>query len=316
MARYVEILFRFKIRFVILLAILPALVGAVTILLFPSYTASAQLWVDNPSYFGGATPSGWSQYLTPAQNESDSLSQLLSTRAFGREFNRRLADSIPDPAERSRAAAGARVSIYAAGTYMMVVAAACERPSLCIILVNTAIQVLRDQQIDTEKAQARAGMTYITAQLQQTKANLTTSEDALRKYLATHPGAKIEPDPSAIADLELSRLAAEVQQRRSRVIELQDQLSRDNAVVSAPAALFPSAPRVVDPPLVSGGRLGDRTSLRKAAMTGGATLGLGLGYLLLLGWLDKTLRDPRDIEHRFKVPVVTTIPELQPSERF
>src|ERR1700730_10610934 len=99
MARYIEILFRFKFRFLVLLALLPTAVGAVTIAMFPSYKANAQLWVDHPRYFGGATPSGWSQYLTPAQNEADSLTQLLSTGAFGRELSNRLVESIPDPSE-------------------------------------------------------------------------------------------------------------------------------------------------------------------------------------------------------------------------
>ncbi|HEY4025936.1 MAG TPA: hypothetical protein VGO86_05850, partial [Candidatus Dormibacteraeota bacterium] len=86
---------------------------------------------------------------------------------------------------------------------------------------------------------------------------------------------------------------------------------------SATTALIQAGPRMVDPPVIQkGGLTGDGSGLRKAALTAGAVLALGAGYLFLLGWLDKTLRDPRDIERRFKLPVVTTIPELQPSERF
>ena len=52
MAKYVEIVFRFKLRFLFLLLILPTAVAAVAVLLFPSYKATAQLWIDEPGYFG------------------------------------------------------------------------------------------------------------------------------------------------------------------------------------------------------------------------------------------------------------------------
>lgn len=316
MARYLELLFRFKVRFAVLLLVLPAMVGAATIVMFPSYKASALMWVDNPSYFGGSTPTGWSQYLTPAQNEADSLTQLLSTGAFGRELYQRLANDIPDPNERQRVVNASKINVFSTGSHLMAVSASCTKPSQCVLLVNTAIGVLRDQQLASEKAQAQAGVTYISAQLAQEKANLTTAEDALGRYIATHPGAKVATDPAAIADAELSRLATNVQNERSAVDALQGQLERDNSILSASTAIIEAGPRVVDPAAVTGGRLGDGTSLKKAALTGGATLALGLVYLLLLSWLDKTLRDPREIEHRFKVRVVATIPELSPAERF
>src|SRR5437867_967867 len=117
MVKYVEILFRFKFRFAFLLVLLPAVVGGITVLLFPSYRASAQLWVDDPDYFGGATPTGWSQYMTAAQNEQDSLLQLLSTRSFNEDLYRRLATDIPDPATRAAAVGGSKLTIFATGTH-------------------------------------------------------------------------------------------------------------------------------------------------------------------------------------------------------
>src|SRR3981081_1734478 len=115
MVKYIEILFRFKFRFafLLLLVLLPAGVGGTPVLLFPSYRATAQLWVDDPAYFGGATPTGWSQYLTAAQNEQDSLIQLLSTRSFTEDLYRRVATDIPDPATRGTAVGGAKLTIAA-----------------------------------------------------------------------------------------------------------------------------------------------------------------------------------------------------------
>jgi capsular polysaccharide biosynthesis protein len=319
MVKYIEILFRFKFRFAFLLLLLPAVVGGITVLLFPSYRASAQLWVDDPSYFGGSTPAGWSQYLTSAQNEQDSLIQLLSTRSFNEDLYRRLATDIPNPTERSAAVNGSKLTIAAAGTHLISVTATCVKQPDCIALVNRSVEALRDEQIQMEKDNAAAGVTFLTSQMQQAKTSQTGAEDALRKYIASHPGIKVDSntDPNTINDPELSRLATEVQAKRSAVNNLQDQINRNSNIASASTALIQAGPRMVDPPLIQkGGLTGDGSGLRKAALTGGAVLALGAVYLFLLGWLDKTLRDPHDIERRFKLPVVTTIPELQPSERF
>src|SRR5229473_709195 len=103
MAKYVELLFRFRIRFAALLLLLPMGIGAATVVLFPTYRATADLWVDNPNYFGASfSPIGWNQYLTPAQNQADTLSQLLGTDAFATGLADRLNASgfVTDPVER------------------------------------------------------------------------------------------------------------------------------------------------------------------------------------------------------------------------
>jgi hypothetical protein len=83
MAKYIEILFRHRLRFLILLVVLPAEVAVASIFIFPHVTAASSIWVDTPSYFGiSPAATGWNQYLTPAQNTADSLNQFRSTGAF------------------------------------------------------------------------------------------------------------------------------------------------------------------------------------------------------------------------------------------
>jgi hypothetical protein len=201
----------------------------------------------------------------------------------------------------------------------MLMSASCDSPRICILVVTKTVSVLRAEQVAMEKTNAKSGVSFLTTLLQQAQNDYSLAQDALRRYIATHPGAKVDAttSPDTISDPELARLAVSVQQTRGRVNDIQSQIDKDNSIVSASTAVFESDPHVVDQPAVAqGGRLGDRSSLKKAGIAAGGTLVVGLGYLLLLGWVDKALRNPRDIEHRFKVPVVTTIPELQPSERF
>jgi uncharacterized protein involved in exopolysaccharide biosynthesis len=317
MIKYLEILFRFRIRFALMLVLLPAIAGAVTILLFPTYRASAQLWVDSPSYFGsGSTPSGWSIYLTPAQNEADSLNQLLYTRAFGNSLYDGLAPAVPDPLDRERALASSKLTISSLGTHLVVVSAICDRPPTCVAIVNTALDVLKRQQVQFEKDQAKAGIDFVGGQLKDSQASLATAEEALQKYLSEHPTVKVD----SVADNngpELSRLLSTVQQLRTKVSDLQNSLSRDQYVMSVATSVIQSGPRVVDQPQVSGtGLTGDGSSKKKAAIAAGCCLAVGLAYLFVLAWVDKTARNPRELEKRLEVPVVTTIPRLSSVERF
>jgi uncharacterized protein involved in exopolysaccharide biosynthesis len=316
MVKYLEILFRFRGRFAILLVLLPALAGIGTILLFPSYKATAQIWVDSPSYFGsGATPSGWNQYLTPAQNEADSLNQLLQTRAFDSALYDGLAPAVANPVDRQRALASGKLTITALGTHLVVVSAVCDRPPICVAIVNTTIDVLKSLQIQFEKDQATAGIAFVSGQLKDAEASLAAAETALQTYLVDHPTIKVDPIPDNNGP-ELARLLATRDQLRAKVTDLQTSLDRDQYVSSVSTSVIESGPRVVDPPQVVGtGLTGDGSSKRTAVIAAGCCLAVGLAYLFVLAWVDKTARDPREVEKRLQISVVTTIPRLSPAER-
>ena len=97
------VLFRQWVRFALLLVGLPAGAAAASIFIFPSYQASARIWVDTPSYFGSVSSAqGWNQYLTPSQNEADSLTQMVATDAFVSTVGRQLvADGAVSQADRA-----------------------------------------------------------------------------------------------------------------------------------------------------------------------------------------------------------------------
>jgi uncharacterized protein involved in exopolysaccharide biosynthesis len=316
MVKYLELLFRFRVRFAILLILLPAVAGIGTILLFPSYKATAQIWVDSPSYFGsGATPSGWNQYLTPAQNEADSLNQLLATRAFDSALYAGSASALPDPADRMRALTSSKLTIVSLGTHLVVVSAVCDHPPTCVAIVNTAMDVLKQLQIQFEKDQATAGMAFVSGQLKDAQSSLSTAEAALQTYLTEHPGTKVDPVTDNNPP-ELARLLTPALQLRAKVADLQSSLDRDQYISSVSTSVIESGPRVVDAPQVVGtGLTGDGTSKRTAVIVAGCCLAVGLGYLFILAWVDKTARDPRELEKRLEVAVVATIPRLSAAER-
>lgn len=315
MNRYIEIFFRFWVRFTILLLIAPVAAGVATIVLFPTYRAYARLWVDNTNYFGTA-PAGWSQYLTPAQNEADSLNQLMATRAFGHDLDTQLANDIPNAATRDRAIAAANLQLAPVGTHLVLLSAVCDTPSMCVSVVNASVAVLRAEQVQLEQDQAKEGIDFLKVQLTDaTKAEQDT-EGVLQQYVQDHPQLKVDTNNAAANGLDASRLVTDVQQARDRVANLETQLSHDEYVLSASTTVYQAGPRVIDPPAVTrGGLIGDGASLKKAGVAAGAIFAVGLAYLLLIGWFDKTARDSRELERRLNVRVVAAIPQLSSVER-
>lgn len=319
MAKYVDLLFRFRIRFALLLVVLPAIIGAATIFFFPTYKASAALWVPSTSIYGvGFTPIGWNRYLTPASNESDTLNQLLGTRAFAAGLNDRLIASgvVPDKTERDQVVwtVVARLKITASGSQLLNISMTCDRAAVCTQVLIEAIDLFNQQQRALQESQSKGAADFLRSQLKDAQASLKVAEDALQTYLAAHPGLKADA-ASASTNSELARLMGDVDQYKASANDIQYNLLTATSASSASTRLFETGPTVIDSPHISrGGLLGDGTSLKRAGMYAGACVAIGLIYLFALGWVDKTTRDVKELERRLKVHVVATIPILSPGK--
>jgi len=315
MAKYVELLFRFRIRFAALLILLPLAIGAATVFFFPTYKATADLWVDNPNYFGTSfIPIGWNQYLTPAQNQSDTLNQLLSTDAFASGLGDRLASSggITDQVElrQTVGTVSTRLKVTATGSHLLTLAVTCDRAPVCTQVLVATIDLFREQQSKLQQAQADVGISFLSGQLKEARAALKSSEDALQRYLAEHPGVKTDP-ASAATNPELTGLMTDVSQKRATAADIQGNLDTVQRLSSTSARLLEIGPRVIDAPHISkGGLIGDGSSLKRAGLGALVCFAIGLAYLFVMSWMDKTTRDLKELERRLKVPVVATIPVL------
>lgn len=319
MSRYVESLFRFRIRFALLLLVIPVAAAAASVAFFPSYKASAALWVDYPTYFGSRfTPVGWNQYLTPAQNESDAFTQLISTSSFVGTLGDRLSASgaVTDPSEE-RTVLGyiyTTLKVNAIGSHLMTISVSCDRKPVCIAVLNETITLFREQESKLEQDQADVGIAFLSGQLATAQASEKSSEDALSKYLAENPTLKADA-VTAASYPELARLMADVQQQRANVADLQNQLSQAEYLNSGSARLTEVGPLVMDAPHISnGGLLGDGTSLKRAMVVAAAAVALGGAYLILVTWLDKTARDTKELERRLNVRVIAAIDKMRQLE--
>lgn len=312
MFKYLEVLFKHWMRFALLCLGLPLVAGVAALFLFQGKDGSAQLWVDNPSYIGNvSTAVGWNQYLTPSQNAVDSLDQLAQTQAFYSDLGQTLMDSgsVHSAAERDQVLSETQSSltVMSAGSHLVIIRVECRAAAVCVEVLNTVISLHRDWLIRTEKQQADVASQFYNGQLTAANTKLQTATDALTAYLAQHPTSQSlvrAPDPM------LDRLEANVSQAQSDVNAIQDKLTSIQFSNDAAAEIDQTALRVVDPPSTSGGRFTSVT--KKMAIVFAAASGLpGIAYLIFLGWIDRTTRNPKEIEGRIGVRVVTTIGSLK-----
>jgi capsular polysaccharide biosynthesis protein len=311
MAKYVEILFRHRLRFLILLVVLPAELAMACIFLFPHQTASASLWVDTPAYITiSQAATGWNSYLTPAQNVVDQVDQLRSTDSFFRTLRSNLdaSNTFESISERDSVLTTVATDtlITATGSHLVVLTYTCPHQPICTNVLTATIQIYHQWLVDLETAQAAVAIDFYTGQVADAQTKLESDENALTDYVNTHPSVKAT---DATLNPEFGQLISTVDGDKSTAAALQQKLNDTKLNKAAIEQLDTTVFKVVDPARTIGGRL---NNLPKKQMTiaGIASLALAAAVLLIMVWSDRSTRDVKDIESRVRIPVVVTIPDL------
>jgi hypothetical protein len=312
MIKYVEILFRNRLRFLILLLILPAELSVGAALLYPHNTAVSSLWVDTPTYFSvSPAATGWSQYLTPAQNTVDAIDQMVKTDAFYKTLNTQLFDehTFKNAGERdaTMSSLSTDLRIATAGSHLVTLSHTCVRTAICISVLNATVGIYRTWFAGQQRAQANVAIDFYTRQLTDEQAKLAAAQKALTAYAAANPNLKPADAPTIP---EFDQLVRNVDQERTSVAALQQKVNNIQFTDLAVAQIDNSVLSVIDPPRATGG--GELSSLPKKqiAIVWIACLALAAAALVLMAWIDRNARDPKELERRLKVPVVVTIPDL------
>lgn len=311
MAKYVEILFRHRLRFLILLVLLPAELAAACIALFPHQTAVSSLWVDTPAYISiSPAASGWDQYLTPAQNTVDALNQLRSTNAFVISLQSSLdaSNTFENTSERDSVLSTVLTDmlVTASGSHLVVINYTCPRAPICTNVVTSTEQIYHQWLVDQETAQAKVAIDFYNGQLADAQAKLRSDENALAAYLAAHPNARASDAPLIP---QLDQLLRSVDGDTLAVSSLQQQLDDTKLTNAAVGQLDSTVLKVVDPPRIVGGRLSSLPK-KQMAIAAIASLVLAGAMLVVMAWSDRSAREPKDVESRLQIPVVATIHDL------
>jgi hypothetical protein len=311
LAKYVDILFRHRLRFFILFIALPLELAAACVVLFPHETAVSSLWVDTPAYFSiSPAATGWNQYLTPAQNTLDALEQLRSTAAFAHTLGVDLdaMGTFRDRAERDSVlgSLGTDLHLTVTGSHLVVLTYTCPRGPICIAVLTTTVQIYRNWLADQQTAQAQVAIDFYTGQLADAQNKLQTDEIALNQYAAAHPTLKPADAPLIP---EYDQLIRNVDQDRIEVAALQQKLDGIKLTDAAAAEIDNTVLKTVDPARIVGGQL-SALPRKQMAIAGLGGLAVAVIVLVLMAWLDRTIREPRELEKHLRIPVVATISDL------
>jgi hypothetical protein len=311
MAKYIEILFRHRLRFLILLVVLPAELAVASVVMFPHVTAESSLWVDTPSYFGiSPAATGWNQYLTPAQNTADSLNQLRSTGAFLKILGEDLdaGQTFNDAGERSAVLGTVTTDLRVAptGSHLVILTYVCPRRPICVNVLASTTQIYRDWLAVKQQEQAKVAIDFYTGQLAQAQDALQADQAALNKYLAANPGLK--PADAALIP-EFDQLVRNLDQDRLEVTALKQKLDGLKLTNAAAAEIVSTVFNVVDQPHVVGGTLSSLPR-KQIAIADIACLAIALAVLIGMAWTDRNVWDAKELQKRLRIPVVATVPDL------
>lgn len=312
MARYAEVLFQHKRRFLALLFI-PLLAAAAVGYEMLSFRASAVLEVQDPSSFGANfVPVGWSPGSTPAENLSDAVTAAVATSSFSAA----LTDSLdsrsdiagPDQVPAIVSSVVANLKLTVNGPHLLTLSWSCHSHNLCVRVLDATVNVLESQLVTAEQARGASISSFWSVQLKDAQTRLSKAEGAASAYKAAHPGATLAADST---DPEAVQLYSDVQLWRSKVLEAQTGLTQADYLGSTSARLLQVGLSVAEPAHLASSRyIGDGTSLIAAVLVLFAGVLVVLAMLIATTRMDHTARDPRAIERFVGVPVVATIPRL------
>jgi hypothetical protein len=311
MAKYVEILFRHRLRFLILIFILPAELAIAGFFLFPHETAVSALWVDSPAYIQ-ISPSvqGWSQYLTPAQNTVDALNQLRGTDSFVTALRAKLAtmNTFRDASERDSVmdTAATDIAIVANGSHLVGLTYTCPRQPICTNVLTATESIYRQWLDEQQTAQATVAITFYTGQLSDAQAKLNSDQTALTNYLNAHPNVK--PGDAAVLP-QFDQLTRNVENDLQQVAYLQQKLDDTKLTNAAVNQIDSTVLKVIDPPRTVGARL-NSLPRKQMLIAGAAGLAFAVVMLVFMSWSDRTVREARDLEKFLRLPIAATIPDL------
>ena len=310
MAKYVDILFRHRIRFLLLFIALPLELATACIFLFPHESALMTLWVDTPAYYSiSPAATGWNQYLTPAQNTVDAMNQLTDTATFAHTLGVDLDQmhTFQDQSERDATlgALSSDLRIAASGSHLVVLSYTCTRRAICIDVLNTTVQIYRNWQIDTTQAVAKAAHDFYESQLVQAQGELDADSQLLSDYKTNWKGSQT----ALLLDTKYQELDGNVSQDLATRSSLKAKINAIDIQSAAARQIEDTVLKTMDPPRVVGGRL-SALPRKQMIIAGGFGLAVALTVLVVMAWLDRTVREASELERRLKLPVVSTIADL------
>lgn len=321
MRRLLEALFRRLGRVLLLLILLPLIGFAIGYKMPRMYESVASIWAVQRYVVIGATGAESDLLATPAQTQTDALTELLQTRVFDLEVasQTHLADTLDpatraDPSLRDAALAteiSSHVQVKDVGTNLFTVTYDNKRPDIAQQVVAAVIKSYGEQSQGLTLIEGQNLLEAYQAQLPAVQAAAAKAIQAEEQYIIQHP---TENAGILANDPQYLHLHADTQAKQGALDSIQSQISQIQQELGllsgGPNALY----QVLDQPLRAV-RAVSRT--KNLLVTTGAGLGLGLLacvlYLAILMRRDRGFYTPSEVQTATQLRVLMQLPALPTS---
>jgi uncharacterized protein involved in exopolysaccharide biosynthesis len=310
----------------ILFPIVTTMIGYNALML---YRSSALLYVDKPVFLS-TDDFGWNSWLSPAENQAESMRQLMGSETFVAQIAAKtdLAETLDLSTQVGKDSAFARIGVdttivsTGTGPNTITLAVTDKNPHMAAQIAQGALDVFATYYQSHRLSLDKDGITFYQQQLQSAQSTLAQDSAKLQEYLNRHPEAV---GTNGSTDPTLATLQQQVNQDQSSVTTFNAQIASLRQDQQAAATGSSSFLRVLDPPDVP-----LRPTLQKKKLvttyTGGglaAAAGLDALIVIVLTLLDRKIyfvQDFRKIEEELDIDLPTIemlpiIPEISGGRR-
>jgi hypothetical protein len=325
-----EVLFRHKLLLLLPPILIPLLVGPIALVRAPVYYETwTGIWVDRPTYL--TYTDDWNRYITPAQNQSTRLAELLRTRTFVMDIAQRTAlaplvgSAHGEEAIHRFIARG--LGMVPSGTNLLVLRFRAQAPQLSFQVLTATVDAFKEKAIADRVSQASLAISFYEARLQTADEELTRANEALRRYVAANPRlTAMGPDrdapasaasllglPTSAVDPQLAELLRRAELEGALVERTRETLEKARFDASASLEGQELGFQIVDP-----ARMPDRpTRERKKALiypAAGLIVGFGISAALLVVLVagDRSVRSETELAAMARV--LGAVPRLRPKQ--
>jgi len=313
MQRFLEAIFRHGFQLVLLIFVPLLVAGGIVISMPRTYEASATLWALQRYAVIGATGPEANLSATPASTQSTALTELLQTRSFALATAKQTSlastysaatqgnpDTLDD-ALFSDISKNVKVNVIGYNVYQILYDN--QHPKVAQQVVAAVIDQFGIEASQFSVVEGKQLLAIDVGQLTQAQSASTSASKAAVSYLASHPGATIQNDPT------YSLLYAQQQSAQNSLLSLQTTISQINRQIASVGDGSTGLYSIVDAP-----RAGDRPVSRTKTLLLGGSIGLAIAllgcsiYLVLLLRQDRSAHTPNDVQRITNLPVLLELP--------
>lgn len=286
-----EIIFRHRWRYLVLLVVLPLIAALVCIPLYPKSSAAELIWVQDQNLLNTAVPA-YETWTTPAGMTQGDFEQYIQTQAFADAVGKKLVKNGVSPDQATAIASGLSGGLVATttGNNLLLLSYTCTRPSLCPVVLSLSWEVYEAYSTSNVNSQLKLAEKADQSHVSQAQQQLDSANAALSGYLSQHPNETVQTTD----DPALSQLLQTVSSAQQALQSAQSQLTAAQAQASTNQISISSLYSVVDPAHSLGGHL-SRLPTKQMMMAAALFWAFAAASLVVTSRIERVVRHPNQL---------------------